>query len=76
MREVTIHEAKTHLSALVRSVEAGETILVKRGDLAVAKLVPIAPPPVKRTLGQWKGQIIIADDFDSTPPELLESFIA
>ncbi len=74
MKEVTIHEAKTHLSALVRSVEAGESILVKRGQVAVAKLVPIEQPLASRTLGQWKGQIQIAEDFDSTPPELLEFF--
>ncbi|MBX3169565.1 MAG: type II toxin-antitoxin system Phd/YefM family antitoxin [Candidatus Eremiobacteraeota bacterium] len=71
MKEVTIHEAKTHLSALIRSVEAGETIVVKRGNVAVARLVPMDTPHKERPLGQWRGKITIADDFDAPlPPEL------
>ena len=50
---VTIHAAKTHLSALVARAEAGEEIVIARGDKPVAKLVPLRPPepaeaPVKR----------------------------
>lgn len=40
MKSVTIHEAKTHLSQLLREVEAGETIVVARGRTPVAQLVP------------------------------------
>lgn len=74
MKEVTIHEAKTHLSALIRSVEAGETVLVKRGDVAVARLVPIEKPEAIRQLGQWKGLLCVGDDFDQPLPELAEFF--
>lgn len=74
MREVTIHEAKTHLSALIRSVEAGESILVKRGDVAVARLVPIDKPSSQRPLGQWRGKISIAEDFDAPLPPEISSF--
>ena len=46
---VTIHAAKTHLSALVARAEAGEEIVIARGNTPVAKLVPLHPPaPVKR----------------------------
>ena len=46
---VTIHAAKTHLSALVARAEAGEEIIIARGNTPVAKLVPLHPPaPVKR----------------------------
>lgn len=49
---VTIHAAKTHLSALVARAEAGEEIIIARGDKPVAKLVPLTPlpagAPVKR----------------------------
>lgn len=75
MKEVNIHEAKTHLSALIRAVEAGETILVKRGEVPVARLVPVNNPTQPRTLGQWRGRISIAEDFDAPlPPELAEFF--
>lgn len=74
MREVTIHEAKTHLSALIRAVESGEAILLKRGDVPVAQLVPVPKKSQKRALGQWAGKIAIAPDFDAPLPKLEEFF--
>ena len=41
MRSVSTHEAKTHLSALLRAVAAGEEIEILRGDVPVARLVPV-----------------------------------
>ena len=38
MATVTIHQAKTHLSELIRRVEAGEEIVIARGDTPVAIL--------------------------------------
>jgi prevent-host-death family protein len=38
MATVTIHEAKTNLSELIRRVEAGEEIVIARGDKPVAIL--------------------------------------
>jgi prevent-host-death family protein len=35
-------EAKTRLSELLARVEAGEEITIARGDLPVARLVPVA----------------------------------
>ena len=35
---VTVHEAKTNLSELLRRVEAGEEIIIARGDTPVAIL--------------------------------------
>jgi prevent-host-death family protein len=43
-RTVTIHEAKTHLSRLIARAEAGEEIVVARGNKPVAKIVPLSPP--------------------------------
>lgn len=40
-RTVKVAEAKTHLSELLVSVEAGEEIIIARGDAPVARLVPI-----------------------------------
>jgi prevent-host-death family protein len=65
--EVTIHEAKTQFSKLVRRAEAGEEIVVRRGRTPVAKIVRYEEPPRKRRLGQLKGQIWMADDFDELP---------
>ena len=38
MATVTVHEAKTKLSELLRRVEAGEEIIIARGDKPVAVL--------------------------------------
>ena len=43
MTTVTVHEAKTHLSRLLVQVEAGEEIVIARGKVEVAKLVPLRP---------------------------------
>ncbi|MDO9415453.1 type II toxin-antitoxin system Phd/YefM family antitoxin [Pararhizobium sp.] len=52
MTVVTIHKAKTELSKLIARVEAGEEIILARGDNPVVKLVLIAEPqPVVRGYG-------------------------
>lgn len=70
MRIVKVHEAKTQFSKLLAEVEQGEEIIVQRGDVPVAKLVPIPLP--RREPGALKGKIWIADDFDEIPPEFEE----
>lgn len=74
MDAVSIHEAKTQFSRLVARAEAGEEIIVRRGQKPVAKIVAYVPPPqARRVPGAWKGQIWIADDFDDyIPPEFDE----
>jgi prevent-host-death family protein len=41
MTIVTIHEAKTNLSKLLKLVEAGEEVVIARGSVHVAKLSPV-----------------------------------
>lgn len=74
MTEVNIHEAKTHLSKLLRRVTAGEEIVIARAGKPVARLVPVAEPPRPRELGRDRGKIWIADDFDTLDPEFLADF--
>ena len=38
----TVHQAKTHLSRLLKEVEAGQEITILRGKKPVAKLVAVA----------------------------------
>lgn len=71
MRAVKIHEAKTQFSKLIADVERGEEIIVQRGDVPIAKLVPI-PKLVERKAGAYAGQFWIADDFDEIPAEFDE----
>lgn len=67
MTTVTMHEAKTHFSKLVKRVQAGEEIVILNGKTPAAKLVPIEKPAElqPRRYGGLKGKIWIADDFDA-----------
>jgi prevent-host-death family protein len=65
--EVTVQEAKTQLSRLLRRVEAGESIVIRRGREPVAMLVK-APRKAgeRRIWGDLDGAL--APDFDDLPP--------
>jgi prevent-host-death family protein len=74
MGEVTVYEAKTHLSKLLRRVEAGEEVVIRRGRRVVARLVP-AEPSLRREFGRDRGLFEVPDNFDSPlPPEVLADF--
>lgn len=65
---VNMHEAKSALSRLVERALQGEDIVIARAGVPAVRLVPVAPRG-KRTLGQWKGQVTMSDDFDAPLPE-------
>jgi prevent-host-death family protein len=54
--EVTVHEAKTQLSRLIKLAEDGETVTIIRRGVPVAHLTPV-PPPVARRLGWDQGEV-------------------
>lgn len=62
--QVNVYEAKTKLSALLSQVAAGEEVVIARHGRPVARLVPVAERPARRTPGGWKSRVWIADDFD------------
>lgn len=75
MAQVNVHEAKTHLSRLLRRVASGEEIVISRAGKPVARLVAVAEPKLPRELGRDRGKIWIADDFDAPlPDDLLAAF--
>ncbi|MDP2711659.1 MAG: type II toxin-antitoxin system Phd/YefM family antitoxin [Solirubrobacteraceae bacterium] len=72
--EVTIHEAKTHLSRLVARAHAGEDIVIRRGKVPMAKLVRYDPPVVRRSPGRLRGRIEMAPEFDDLDDEMGDLF--
>jgi prevent-host-death family protein len=73
MKQVNVHEAKTHLSRLLEEVSAGEEVIISRAGRPIARLVPIAP--ATRELGRDAGLVRIAPDFDAPlEPEVLADF--
>lgn len=70
---VSIHEAKTQFSKLVRRAEAGEEIVVRRGREPVARIAPLQKKRGGVTgRGSMKGEIWIAPDFDEPLKEFAE----
>jgi prevent-host-death family protein len=62
--DVTVQEAKTQLSKLLRRVEAGEQITIRRGKVPVAVLVRApASPDERRIWGDVEGEL--GPDFDA-----------
>jgi len=76
MSQVNIHEAKTHLSRLVKEAAKGREIVIAIAGKPVARLVPLEAAPTKRRKpGRLKGKIRIVDDFDAPlPDDLLKQF--
>jgi prevent-host-death family protein len=65
---VTVQEAKTQLSRLLRRVEAGEEIVIRRGREPVAVLVRARVPSGRRQIwGDLEGAM--AEDFDELPED-------
>jgi prevent-host-death family protein len=62
---VNVHEAKTHLSRLLERVAEGEEIVIGKAGKPVARLVPYQASQEPRKPGALKGQIWMADDWDS-----------
>ncbi len=68
---VNIYDAKTRLSSLLASVEAGEDVIIARAGRPVARLVRIVAPTGQRPgRGSARGLIWVGADFDAPLPEL------
>ena len=66
MRIVNMHEAKTHLSRLVRVAANGEPFIIARTGKPVVKVVAVETPGLgaTRRTGFLAGRISVLRDFD------------
>ncbi len=70
MTQVTVHEAKTHLSRLIAEVLAGGDVVIARGKEPAVRLVPVTPQPkAQRQAGRLKGLARIDDRFFDPLPD-------
>jgi prevent-host-death family protein len=69
MISVTVHQAKTTLSRLIAAAEAGEEVVIHRGDEPVARLVPIDASPPKRRFGALAGKVSLDERFFEPLPD-------
>jgi prevent-host-death family protein len=73
-KTISIHEAKTHLSRLIRRAQSGEEIVISRGRTPVARLVPLEPVAI-RALGRDRGRFEVPSDFNEPlDPGLIAEF--
>lgn len=63
MKFITISKARTNLSELVRSVEAGEEVIVTQRGVPAMKVVR-PDVPGRRRLGIDAGAFTVPDTFD------------
>ena len=76
MKQLNIHEAKTHLSRYLALVAKGETILICKRNQPIAELRPVRPPRNEpRPIGLATGQFSVPKTFfDPLPDELVGAF--
>lgn len=62
---VNIHEAKTHLSRLLESVQQGETVIIAKAGTPIAKIIPFEKSRVGDRTGFLPPETNIPEDFDT-----------
>ncbi len=72
-KTVTIEEAQTHLSDLLILISEGKEVIIAKGKVPVAKLIPLSQASAHNTqariFGEYKDQIWMSDDFDAPLPD-------
>jgi antitoxin (DNA-binding transcriptional repressor) of toxin-antitoxin stability system len=73
MIQVTIHEAKTHLSKLIRKALSGERVIIAKGKQPLVELVVLPDVRKERRLGGARDVILaMSEDFDEPLDEFKE----
>lgn len=76
MRVVNMHEAKTHLSRLVKAAAGGEPFVIARAGKPLVKVVALdAPEPARARRTGFLSSVSVPDDFDQMGgAEIVELF--
>ena len=70
MVQVNIHEAKTHLSALVEKAAKGEYFVIAKSGKPMVKVIPYSQSTASPSrVGFMQGEITVPDDFDEMGSE-------
>ena len=73
MTQATIHQAKTHLSKLIRKALDGEEVIIANRDKPLVRLEAVHSKKSKRKIGWGKGLVTYsAPDFDEPLEDLAE----
>lgn len=70
MTRVSVEEIQQDVSAVLRRVEAGETVIVVRTGKPIAEIKPVVVPrETLRPFGLCAGEFAVPEDFDAPLPE-------
>ena len=70
---INVHEAKTHLSRLLKRAHDGEEIILAKAGKPYARLVPLESASRRRQAGRIKGRVEDAF-FDPLPHDELAAW--
>ena len=65
MKTINMHEAKTHLSALIEKAVQGESFIISKAGKPMVRVIRVDAPVEKMRTGFMLGQMTVPDDFDS-----------
>ncbi len=74
MKPVNVHDAKTHFSRLLERVADGESIVIAKSGVPVARLTPLDAPTLsgQSRTGFLVGRVVVPDDFDRMGADEIE----
>ncbi len=72
MTQMTLQAAEKSWAEILQKALDGEEVIIERDGKPIAKVSPVKSD--EEWFGMDEGKIWIADDFDETPEEFLESF--
>ena len=66
MKQYNIHNAKTHLSALVEKAAGGDSFIIAKAGKPMVKVIPfVSQKNAPKRIGFLKGQMEVPADFDT-----------
>jgi len=76
MMKLNIHEAKTHLSAVLAKLKPGDKVLICRRNTPIAEITALPSQPRKpRPIGLEAGKFTVPPSFfEPLPDDLLDAF--
>lgn len=75
MHQVTIHEAKTHLSRLIQKALAGEEVIIAKNRKPLVRLTVLPEVRQHRKIGGARGLIVRMDDDFNEPLDDFKDYI-
>lgn len=74
MRQIELKDARLSLAELINEAMNGNEVIITENNRPLLRLVRIAEPIKKRTLGTAEGHVWIADDFNDSYDEWIEEW--